>query len=97
MTAAAGLHRESLLESEEQLAMLAAQLQGTVVPASLALLQVQAQRKTPLQMHMGLSITCLGAAQAYHEQTCSPACPHGVLRGVPVRDYMLLNNRGDDC
>ena len=44
MTATAGLHRESLLEAEEQLAMLAVQLHGAVVPASLALLQVQAQK-----------------------------------------------------
>ena len=46
MSATAGLHRESLLEAEEQLAMLAAQLPGAVVPASLALLQVQSQTIT---------------------------------------------------
>ena len=39
MHAAVGLHRESLLEAEEQLALLAAQLPGTSVPLSLALLQ----------------------------------------------------------
>ena len=37
----AGLHRESLLEAEEQLALLTSQLPGTAVPASLSLLQVR--------------------------------------------------------
>ena len=36
----AGLHKESLLEAEEQLALLTAQLESAAVPASLALLQV---------------------------------------------------------
>ena len=35
-----GLHKESLLEAEEQLAILTVQLEGAAIPAALALLQV---------------------------------------------------------